>query len=130
MKMGDKVRKTKGYAWPGVIVADFTNLAGARRLVVESTSEGTEGALHIYNEGQLEVVSQDAGIYAVAHEVPESARSYITPGKRYEVIEANSALFSINADDGSKTSHLWKDDPHGVKWQVSDYSFWGVHDDS
>lgn len=56
MTIGDTVRKTKGYAWPGVIVADFTNLRGQRRLVVECTTPEVAGALHIYNEDQLEVV--------------------------------------------------------------------------
>jgi hypothetical protein len=54
MKVGDKVRKVKGYAWPGVIVADFTNLKGQRRLVVECTVAEVAGALHIYNREQLE----------------------------------------------------------------------------
>lgn len=56
MTIGDKVRKTKGYAWPGVIVADFTTLSGQRRLVVECTAEAVAGALHIYNAEQLELV--------------------------------------------------------------------------
>lgn len=55
MKIGDYVRKTKGYAWPGVIVADFTTLDGKRRLVVECTVPEVAGALHIYNEDQLEL---------------------------------------------------------------------------
>jgi len=55
MKIGDKVHKTKGYSWPGVIVADFTTLDGKRRLVVECTTPEVAGALHIYNEDQLEV---------------------------------------------------------------------------
>jgi hypothetical protein len=54
MKLGDHVRKIKGYAWPGIIVADFTTSRGARRLVVECTVEEVEGALHIYNPEQLE----------------------------------------------------------------------------
>ena len=54
MKIGDKVQKTKGYQWPGVIVADFTNLKGQRRLVVECTVPEVAGALHIYNPEQLE----------------------------------------------------------------------------
>lgn len=56
MTIGDTVRKTRGYAWPGVIVADFTTLSGQRRLVVECTTPEVAGALHIYNEDQLEVV--------------------------------------------------------------------------
>lgn len=55
MQIGDRVRKTKGYQWPGIVVADFTNLAGQRRIVVECTSPDVAGALHIYNEYQLEV---------------------------------------------------------------------------
>ena len=54
MKIGDKVQKTKGYQWPGTIVADFTNLKGQRRLVVECTVPEVAGALHIYNPEQLE----------------------------------------------------------------------------
>lgn len=56
MKIGDQVQKTKGYKFPGVIVADFFNLAGERRIVVECTVEEVAGALHIYNPEQLEVV--------------------------------------------------------------------------
>ena len=58
MTIGDTVRKTKGYAWPGVIVADFTTLDGKRRLVVECTTPEVAGALHIYNEEQLEQVDK------------------------------------------------------------------------
>jgi len=57
MKIGDNVRKVKGYSWPGVIVADFTTLDGKRRLVVECTTPEVAGALHIYNEEQLELVN-------------------------------------------------------------------------
>lgn len=55
MKLGDTVRKKRGYPWPGVIVADFRNLAGERRIVVECTVPEVAGALHIYNPEQLEV---------------------------------------------------------------------------
>ena len=55
MKLGDIVRKKRGYPWPGVIVADFFNLAGERRIVVECTVPEVQGALHIYNPEQLEV---------------------------------------------------------------------------
>jgi len=53
--VGDKVRKVKGYAWPGVVVAVFTNLKGDVRVVVECTVPEVSGALHIYNEDQLEL---------------------------------------------------------------------------
>lgn len=55
MKLGDTVRKKRGYPWPGVIVADFRNLSGERRIVVECTVPEVAGALHIYNSEQLEV---------------------------------------------------------------------------
>lgn len=54
-KIGDKVKKTKGYLFPGEVVSVFTNLKGQIRYVVECTAEGAEGCLHIYNEEQLEL---------------------------------------------------------------------------
>ena len=55
MKIGNRVRKVKGYSWPGIIVADFTTISGARRLVVECTVPEIRGALHIYAPEQLEL---------------------------------------------------------------------------
>lgn len=52
--LGDKVKKSKGYAWPGVVVAVFFTTAGHCRIVVECTVPGVAGALHIYNPEQLE----------------------------------------------------------------------------
>lgn len=54
MQVGDKVRKVKGYKWPGVVVALFRTTAGAERVVVECTVPEVAGALHIYNIDQLE----------------------------------------------------------------------------
>lgn len=51
--IGDKVEKTSGYKWPGVVVAVFDTLAGERRVVVECTVPEVTGALHIYNEKQI-----------------------------------------------------------------------------
>lgn len=59
MKIGDRVRKTKGYSWPGIIVADFHTIAGQRRVVVECTVPEVAGALHIYNPEQLEAAPGD-----------------------------------------------------------------------
>lgn len=56
MNPGQKVRKTKGYRWPGVIVAKFETLSGRIRYVVECTVPEVAGALHIYSPEQLEVV--------------------------------------------------------------------------
>lgn len=54
-EVGQKVYKPNGYSYPGIIVAAFKNTKGLDRYVVESTSEGTEGMLHIFNDSQLEV---------------------------------------------------------------------------
>lgn len=56
MKLGDKVRKIKGYPFPGVIVSDFKTYKGERRVVVEARHPDILGCLHIYNPEQLEVV--------------------------------------------------------------------------
>jgi hypothetical protein len=55
--VGDSVEKISGYKWPGVVVSVFDTLAGERRVVVECTVPEIAGALHIYNEKQLQVVS-------------------------------------------------------------------------
>lgn len=52
--VGHRVRKSRGYKWPGVIVADFLTLNGERRFVVECTVPEVAGALHIFNSEQLE----------------------------------------------------------------------------
>lgn len=69
--------------------------------------------------------------YAVTHEVPESKRWYITPGKHYEVQRQEGLLAYIVADDGNEDPHLWENDPHldGGSWQRASYHFWGIHDD-
>lgn len=51
--LGDRVEKTAGYQWPGVVVSVFENLDGRRRYVVECTTPGVRGALHIFNGSQL-----------------------------------------------------------------------------
>lgn len=55
MQIGDKVRKVKGYRWPGVVVAKFETLSGKLRYVVECTVPEVTGALHIYSPEQLEI---------------------------------------------------------------------------
>lgn len=59
MKVGDRVQKLRGYKWPGIVVAVFTNLAGQPRIVVECTVPEVAGALHIYNPEQVEVIHAD-----------------------------------------------------------------------
>ena len=58
-KVGDRVEKTSGYKWPGVVVSVFETLTGERRVVVECTVAQIAGALHIYNEKQLTLMEMD-----------------------------------------------------------------------
>jgi hypothetical protein len=46
-------KHTGEYAYPGIIVSIFRTSRGSIRFVVESTSPGTEGMLHIFNAEQL-----------------------------------------------------------------------------
>ena len=55
---GDRVRKVKGYKFPGIVVAAFTNLRGDWRYVVECTVDEVAGMLHIYNGEQLEAAGE------------------------------------------------------------------------
>jgi hypothetical protein len=52
-KVGDRVQKTSGYKWPGVVVSVFVTLSGKTRVVVECTVPEVAGALHIYSPEQL-----------------------------------------------------------------------------
>ena len=47
------VKKIKGYAYFGEVVAAFHTRKGENRYVVESTSHGSLGMLFIFNAGQL-----------------------------------------------------------------------------
>ena len=58
MKIGDKITKSKGYAFEGEIVAIFKNTKGQVRIVAEhygSQTETSGGMLHIFSESQLEI---------------------------------------------------------------------------
>lgn len=50
MDVGDKVVKTRGYEFPGVVVAKFNTTAGELRFVVEMEKYKL---LHIFNLDQL-----------------------------------------------------------------------------
>lgn len=50
MDVGDKVVKTRGYEFPGVVVAKFNTTAGELRFVVEMEKYKL---LHIFNPDQL-----------------------------------------------------------------------------
>jgi hypothetical protein len=52
--VGDKVRKSYGYLFSGVIVSVFKTLGEGQRVVVECTVAGANGILHIFNPKQLE----------------------------------------------------------------------------
>lgn len=49
-RVGDRVRKPKGYEFDSVVVAVFTTTKGDVRLVCEED----RGILHIFNEAQVE----------------------------------------------------------------------------
>lgn len=51
-KVGDKVKKPKGYAFDGIIVSIFQTTKGETRIVAELENNGM---LHIFNENQLEL---------------------------------------------------------------------------
>lgn len=54
-----EVRKKIGYPFPGMVVSSFRTLKNEQRYVVEMILNGeTTGLLHIFNEDQLEVVSE------------------------------------------------------------------------
>jgi hypothetical protein len=50
--VGDRVRKTSGYTFEGVVLAAFSNTKGQPRLVVEHD----DGWLFIFNPEQVEAV--------------------------------------------------------------------------
>ncbi len=51
-KIGDKIKKPKGYAFDGIIVSIFQTTKGENRIVAELENNGM---LHIFNENQLEL---------------------------------------------------------------------------
>ena len=56
MEVGDKVSKSKGYAFNGIVVAKFENTKGQIRIVAEHIGSQTKesgGMLHIFAESQL-----------------------------------------------------------------------------
>ncbi len=58
--VGDKVCKTKGYAFDGVVVSTFMTLGGDWRVVVEMPTSSGHGLLHIFNQEQLEKVVKNS----------------------------------------------------------------------
>jgi hypothetical protein len=68
-KIGDKVRKPKGYAFDGIIVSIFENTSGEIRIVAEL--EGN-GMLHIFSPSQLELRQLLAEDYFKLHQEMEN----------------------------------------------------------
>lgn len=57
MKIGDRVKKIKGYKFVGTVVAVFVTTEGQHRLVVQQDeAENGGGLLHIFNPDQLELI--------------------------------------------------------------------------
>jgi len=55
-KINDKAEKIKGYKFPCTIVAVFQTTTGQTKVVGEMDNNGM---LHIFNESQLELVSNE-----------------------------------------------------------------------
>jgi hypothetical protein len=56
-KVGDKAYKPKGYKFPCTIVSVFETVGGNVRVVAEMDEYGL---LHIFNEDQLDHISEDS----------------------------------------------------------------------
>lgn len=54
-EIGDRVYKTKGYKFDGIILSVFKNTRGQTRLAVELEHNGM---IHIFTEDQLELRSE------------------------------------------------------------------------
>lgn len=53
--VGDKVYKPKGYEFPGTVLSVFLN----GKAEVRMAAQDDRGMIHIFNEGQLELVGED-----------------------------------------------------------------------
>lgn len=51
--VGEQVRKTSGYSYPGEVRCRFTTRAGKVRYVVEATGAEYDGMLHIFEGDRL-----------------------------------------------------------------------------
>lgn len=51
-KVGDRVRKPKGYAFDSIVIGVFENTKGETRIAAELEFNGM---IHIFNESQLEL---------------------------------------------------------------------------
>lgn len=58
LEIGDKVVKVSGYRYTGEIRSIIKKKDGSIRYVVESTSEDTEGMLHIFSRSQIALVER------------------------------------------------------------------------
>lgn len=56
---GDRVEKVSGYEYFGIVVSSFNTMDGLARYVVESTSRGSEGMLHIFTGDQLRLENRE-----------------------------------------------------------------------
>lgn len=51
--VGQRVQKSRGYPFPGIVVAAFRKTTGEDRYVVECIAPDVAGILHIFNADQL-----------------------------------------------------------------------------
>lgn len=71
LKLGDKVRKIKGYNFDGIVMSIFENSKGQKRVIVEhlgSQNEDSGGMLHIFSVNQLEKVNSIEDIEVIKND--------------------------------------------------------------
>ena len=105
---GQKVKKSKGYAFRGTVVSSFQNLSGEERFVVEK--EG-EGFLHIYSAHQLKPVinEHDETYLSVLRHVLNNG-TYMqdrTGTGVYKVFDVNASFDLNNGFPLLTTKHVW-----------------------
>lgn len=134
----NRVRKKKGYAFPGTVVAKFATLKGLTRYVVECEVPEVSGILHIYSGKDLEFISQDApnlvevdnrkiiynglrtpdGTLLVSrHRHDYQVHVDTTNGKRYKIDGGNDYIHSsYNRDEEYVT--YYDDTPHETQREI------------
>lgn len=64
-RRGDRVRKTKGSSWQGIVVGEYSTKLTPEGYAVESERE--PGSVQIYPAAALELVEGDGSIFPVGY---------------------------------------------------------------
>lgn len=116
-KIGDKIRKPKGYSFDGTVVSVFTTTSGDVRVVAELDGNGM---LHIFSEGQLEL-RDDGDMKIMSSKVV--SKTYIT----YLEYDGVEYVREENMLDGETLNHniAWRSRDHEVLYHYySDSGGW------